>query len=391
MVRRRLRFAATLAVLLLTGLLTAACGGGGGSGTGGGGEQDPAVKLDPAKLVPEGIVGRDPYGNEGSSPDEVKLTDEEVAKAKKEKFKVGIVMQTMDIDWSKLQVQGITETLEKNGAEVIGVTDATFKVEKQVADIENMIQKRPDAIISIPVDDTATAEAYKKIGEAGIELVFIHQPPKGLEYPKDYASVISPDNQGNGVVAAEVLANYVPKDGTFGIVDFGVDFFTTNQRTLAVKKWLKENRPDIKVKEADFLDPSDAEKVASNFLTANPDVNGLFVIWDAPAMGAVTALRDQGKDIPITTIDLGNEVAIEMARGGLIKGLGAQQPYEQGVAEANATIKALLGEETPPWVALPAVPVIQKNVLQAYEQVFHKQPPDEIVEACKSSEGCSGD
>jgi ribose transport system substrate-binding protein len=386
---RRLRFAA-LAAALLVGLLAAACGGGGsGESGGGGGQEEPAAALDPAELKPEDIVGKGPNGEEPASPEEVQLTEEEAARAKEEKFQVGIVMQTMDIDWSKLQVEGITKTLEANGAEVVGVTDANFEVEKQVADIENMIQKRPDAIISIPVDDTATAEAYKKVSDAGIELVFIHQPPKGLEHPADYASVISPDNQGNGQVAAQILSEYIPEGGSFGIIDFGVDFFTTNQRTIAVKDWLKENRPDIEVKEADFLDPTDAESVSANFLTANPDVNGLFVIWDAPAMGAVTAQREQGTDVPITTIDLGNEVAIELAQGGLIKGLSAQEPYEQGVAEANATLKALLGEETPPWIALPAVPVLQENVLEAYEQVFHKPPPTEVVEACESSGGCN--
>jgi ribose transport system substrate-binding protein len=270
------------------------------------------------------------------------------------------------------------------------VTDAKFKVDQQIADIENMIQKKPDAIISIPVDDTATAEAYKKVAQAGIKLVFIHQAPRGLKHPQDFASMVSPDNQGNGQIAAQMLAKYIPNGGTLGIIDFGIDFFTTNQRTERVKQWLKENRPNIKVKEAAFTDPSKAESVTASFLTANPDVQGLFSIWDAPAMAAVSAMRAQGKTIPITTIDLGNEVALEMANGGLIKGVGAQQPYDQGVAEALAAIKALLGKETPAWVALPAVPVTQKNVLQAYQEVFHKPPMADLTKACNTSKVCGG-
>lgn len=385
LIQGRFRFAAVVALaLLLVGLL-AACGGGGG---GGGGEQDPAAKLDPAKLEPASIVGQGPNGEKPVSADELQLTDEQVAQAKEGGFQVGIVMQTMDLDWSQLQVQGIKDTLEKYGVEVIGVTDANFEVETQIADIENMIQRRPDAIITIPVDNTATAEAYKKVSEAGIELVFMLQPPKGLEHPQDYASIISQDMEGSGYVAAEALSEYIPENGTVGIVDFGVDFFTTNQRALAVKKWFRDNRPDVKVKEADFLDPSDAESVAGNFLTANPDVKGLFVVWDAPAMAAIRAMRAQGKDIPVTTIDLGNEVAIDMAQGGLVKALAAQQPYDQGVAEANAAIKALLGEETPPWVVLPAVGVTPKNVLEAYEQVWHTEPPDQLKQACEANPNC---
>lgn len=376
-----------LSTCAATTVLLAGCSSG-PTATGGAEPNNSVTAVDPNSLAPTGIVGLGPHGEQPATADSVKLTEDEATRAKAAKFKVGVVMQTMDIDWSRLQVKGITETLQKYGAEVIGVTDARFKVETQIADIQTMIQRRPQAIISIPVDDTATAEAYKKVSAAGIKLVFIHQPPRGLSYPTDYASVISPDNQGNGQIAAKLLAEYIPKDGTAGIIDFGVDFFTTNQRSLRVKQWLKENRPDIKIKTASFLDAADASKVSANFLTANPDVKGIFAIWDAPAMGVVSAQQQQGKSIPITTIDLGTEVALQMAKGGLIKGLGAQQPYDQGVAEALAVLKTLLGQQVPPWIALPAVPVTPRNVLTAYREVFHADPPAEITAACQASKAC---
>jgi ribose transport system substrate-binding protein len=345
-----------------------------------------ANALDPAKLIPPKIVGSGPFGEAPSTADSVRLTADEEAAAKAAHFKVGVVMQTMDIDWSKLVVQGITDTLKKYDAQLVGVTNANFQVDTQVAQIGDMIQLHPQAIISIPVDNTATAEAYKSIGKAGIKLILMHQVPQGLKYPQDYQAVISPDNQGNGQVAAEMLAHYIAKGGTVGIVNFGVDFFTTNERTKRVKEWLKENRPDIKIKQVDFIDTTKVGDVAANFLTANPDVNGLFVVWDAPAMQVVSAMRDQGKDIPVTTIDLGNEAAIELAQGGIIKGIAAQQPYDQGVAEAEAALKVLLGKQAPPWIVLPAVPVLPSNVLDAYQAVFHSAPPAELTAAYKKGE-----
>jgi ribose transport system substrate-binding protein len=41
-------------------------------------------------------------------------------------------------------------------------------------------------------------------------------------------------------------------------------------------------------------------------------------------------------------------VAIEMARNGLIKGVGAQRPYDQGVVEALLAGYGLLGNPRPP-------------------------------------------
>lgn len=339
-------------------------------------------------LQPEGIVGHGPFGEEPATVDAVAITPEQSEAARVAGFRVGVVMQTMDIDWSQLVVQGITDTLEQNGVELVGVTDPGFQVDRQVAQIGDMIQLAPDAIISIPVDNTATAEAYQSIGEAGIKLVLMHQVPQGLEYPADYQAVISPDNRGNGQVAAQILAAHIPEGGVIGLVDFGVDFFTTNERTRQVEDWLAANRPDLEIRKVDFIDPSKAGDAAANFLTANPDVAGLFVVWDAPAMQVVSALRAQGLEIPVTTIDLGLEAAMEMAHCGRIVGLAAQDPYAQGVAEAEAAIQVLLGNQPPPWIVLPAMPVLPGNMTKSYATLTRTEPPAALVEACAASPGC---
>ena len=347
-----------------------------------------ANKINLASLVPPAIVGSGPFSEKPSTVDSLRLTDKQAVAAKAAKFRVGVVMQTMDIDWSKLVVAGITDTLKKYDAKLVGVTNPSFQVDKQVAQIGDMIQLKPQAIISIPVDNTATAEAYKSIGKAGIKLILMHQVPTGLKYPQDYQAVISPDNQGNGQVAAQMLSAHIADKGVIGIVDFGVDFFTTNERTRRVKEWFKQNRPDVKIKQVDFVDPSKAGDVAANFLTANPDINGLFVVWDAPAMQVASALRAQGKDLPITTIDLGIEAGVELAKCGLIKGIAAQQPYDQGVAEAEAAIQALLGNHPKPWIVLPAVPVLPSNLTESYKKIFNEKVPAELAAACKRENGC---
>ena len=357
----------------------------------GGGTAVEAVTIDAASISPHGIVGKGKNGEEPAPAEALKLSDEDKKKVAEGEFSVGISMNTMDIDWSRLTIEGIQKTLGDLGVEIVGVTDAKFKVQQQIADLENLITKKPDLIISIPTDDVATAQTYKKVADAGIKLVFIHMPASGLSYPSDYQAVVAPDNQGNGHIAAAALSTYIPENGTAGIVDFAVDFYTTNQRTQRVKEWFKENRPDVKIKEVGFTDTNAVGPAAANFMTANPDVNGLFVIWDSPAMQSVAALRNAGVNVPITTIDLGTEVAVEMGSGGYIKAVGAQEPYKQGVAEATAAAHALIGNEVPAWVALPAVAVTPGNLLEKYEEIFRTEPPQEVLDACESSGLCGGE
>jgi ribose transport system substrate-binding protein len=341
--------------------------------------------VDMAKLGPTTIIGQGPNGEKAASVDELKLTDDEIAKVKAGKFKVGITMQTVNLDWSQLQVAGVTDTLSKYGVEVIGVASAEYQVDKQIADIENTIQRHPNGIISIPVDGTATAATYKKVSQAGIKLVFMDNVPPGLKHPEEYASMISADSQGNGQIAAEILASCMPQDGTIGLVNFGVDYFSTNERTKGVREWMAKNRPDLKLKQVDFTDPSKVSQIAGDFLTGNPDVQGLFAVWDQPALDALTSMRAQGVNIPVTTVDLGLESSIEIAKGGPLKATGSQRPYDQGVAEALAMMKALVGQTPPAWVGVQSLPVVQSNVLESYKTVFKKDPPAVLLDACKAA------
>lgn len=350
---------------------------------------NPLANVSAADLVPTSIVGLGPDGVKSGSLDEIDLTDAEVAQAKQEKYRVGIVMQTMDIEWSTEQVRGITDRLAEYDAEVIGVVDPAFDVQTQISGIENMIQLQPDAIISIPVDDTATAEAYRKISAAGIKLIMMDNVPKGLEYPADYQGMVSSDNQGNGAVCAEALAKFIPDGGTVGVLDFGVDFFVTKERMKGFVDWMEANRPDITIKTAEFLDAGKAGQDATDFLTANPDIQGMFTEWEVPAVAIDQALRAQGKSIPITAVNIASDVAADLAGGGNIKALSAQVPYDQGLAEADMAVKVLLGGSVPNWLAFPAVPVLQNNVLEAWQQVYHQDAPQQLVDVCEATDGCN--
>lgn len=387
MIRTKHSIAAGLLIAALaTTLVGCSPEGSGGASAGGGAPK--AVIVDPAQIQPATIVGQGKNGEKPVTVDSLQLTAQEKAKVAAGHFTVAVSMNTMDIDWSRLTIQGIKQSLGELGIKVIAVTDAKFNVQQQISDLQNLITQKPDAIISIPTDDVATAEAYKKVSQAGIKLVFIHMPANGLTYPKDYQAVIAPDNQGNGEIAAAALAKYIPKGGTAGIVDYAVNFYTTNQRTLRVKEWFKQHRPDVKLKTVGFTNTGAVGPVAANFMTANPDVKGLFVIWDSPAMQAVAALRNAGVTIPITTVDLGTEDAVDMASGGYIKAIGAQKPFEQGKAEGLAAAKALIGSKTPAWVALPSVAVTPKNLLQSYKEIFRTAPPKQVVDACNTSGIC---
>ena len=348
---------------------------------------DPLAAVEASSLTPNEIVGLGPLGEASALVSSSELTQEEIAAIKKLSIEVGIVMQTMDIEWSTEQVRGITDQVEALGGKVVNVCDGKWDTTKQTACIDNMITLKPDAIISIPVDDVGMAPAYAKISAAGIKLIFIDNVAKGLEFPRQYQGMVTSDNQGNGAFAAAALALHIPDNGVVGILDFGVDFFVTKERTKGFQAWMAANRPDITVKVTEFQDASKAGDIASNFLTANPDVQGMFTVWEVPAMGILSALRGQGKTMPVTLVNVASDVALDMARGGMVKAVGAQRPYDEGVAEANFAARAIIGGSNPSYLAFPAAPFLRNNVLSMWEEVYKSPAPQAIQDAC-SSDAC---
>jgi ribose transport system substrate-binding protein len=349
------------------------------------------ASVDPDKALAElqqTALSKGPNGETPSPASSVTLTPDEIAKIKDLKAKAAIVMHYAGNDWSLAQVAGLKEQFGKMGIEVISVTDAGFKPEKQVADIETILAQKPQIIVSIPTDPVSTADAYRKAAQQGVKLVFMDNVPKGLETGKEYVSVVSADNYGNGVAAAHLMAKALKGKGKIGLVFHAADFFVTRQRLDGFKKTIAEHYPDIKiVGEQGIGGPDfsgDGDKAASALLTSNRDLNGIWAVWDVPAEGVISAARAAGKDnLVITTCDLGLNVAIDMAEEGFIKGLGAQRPFGQGTTEALLAGYGLLGKEAPAYVALPALPVTRDNLLQAWKEVYHQEAPDTIKSSMK--------
>jgi ribose transport system substrate-binding protein len=344
---------------------------------------DPAAALE---ALQSEVLSTGPNGETPTAPSEITLTDEEIAAVAEMGATAAIVMHYGGNDWSQAQIAGLRQTFEELGIEVVSETDADFSAETQVADIENALILDPSIIVSIPVDPVATSPAYQAAADQGVKLVFMDNVPADFVAGENYVSAVSADNYGNGVASAHLMAQALGGEGDIGIIFHDADFFVTRQRYDAFKATIEENYPGITIAEEQGIAGPDfageAETAASAFLTRNPDLDGIWAVWDVPAEGVMSAARAAENDeLVITTIDLGLNVALAIAEGNLVYGLGAQRPFDQGVTEAKLAAYGLLGKEAPPYVALNALPVTQENILEAWETVYHAPPPEELVAA----------
>jgi ribose transport system substrate-binding protein len=369
--------------VLMTGCALLAIAG--GLATGAAHAADPDAALAAMKSQ---VFSLGPNGEKAAPASSVALTADELAKVKDKHATAALVFHYGGNDWSNAQEAALKAQFAIEGIDVVAVTDAGFKPEKQVADLETVMAKKPDIIVSIPVDAVATAAAYKAAADKGVKLVFMDNVPKGFTAGKEYVSSVSADNYGNGIAAAHLMAKALGGKGEIGLVFHAADFFVTRQRYDGFKKTILENYPDIKIAgEQGIGGPDfsgDAEKAAGALLIAHPKLTAIWAVWDVPAEGVMAAARAAGRDdLIIVNEDLGENVAIAMAKGEFIKGIASQRPYDQGVTEAILAAYSLIGKPAPAYVALPAAPITKDTLLASWKKIYHQPPTDKIVKSMK--------
>ena len=327
-----------------------------------------------------------PNGETAKPASDVSLTDDEIAKVKAMNATAAIVFHTKASDWSTAQETGLKTEFGRLGITVTDVTDAGFKADQQITDIETVMAKKPSVMVSIPVDAAATADAYKAVAAAGTKLVFMDNVANGLKQGSDYVSVVSADNYGNGVVSAHLMAKALCGKGKIATVFHGADFFVTKQRHEGFVNTIKSDYPDIQIVDEKGIDGADfaslAQDATNAILAKNQDLQGIWAVWDTPAEGVLAAINSNNrKGVIVVTEDLGKPVAIEMAKNGQVKGLGAQRPYQAGITEADLGAYGLLGKTAPDYVALPALAVDHDNVLKSWKDVYFQDAPTDIASA----------
>jgi ribose transport system substrate-binding protein len=127
----------------------------------------PELDLNPAEAL-----GVSSEGVKAIAPSAFVLTDEEIAKLKEGKYTAAFSYHTTSDQCNQTKLQAATEMLNSWGIEVVSVTDASFKAEQQMADIESIMALKPDVLFVMPVDPDTAAAALQSVKNTNTKIVF---------------------------------------------------------------------------------------------------------------------------------------------------------------------------------------------------------------------------
>ena len=296
-----------------------------------------------------------------------------------------ICMHTSASDFATQQIEGIRSVYDAFGIRLVAQTDGEFKVEKTVSDFESTLALKPDIMVHYVLDVNASLPLLQKAAEQGCIVALMDSIPEGIS-PDHFAGAAMADNYANGYYGAKYLAEAMGGKGQVAMISFIQDLFHTNQRSIGARDAFAEY-PNIEIVEEQKHDGTTENNaaIADSFVIKYPDLKGIWTVWDMPGMAAAGIVENAGKQdqIKIASVDLAKDIGMNIASGGSVICLGAQHPFDQGVAEALLAIAKKLGYDTPKYVMVPGE-LITKGTYESFsagwERVDHHPLPDEFKE-----------
>lgn len=235
-------------------------------------------------------------------------------------------------------------------------------IPEQLSQVEDVIVKRPDAIVFIPVDYKAMVPAVEKINAANIPVVNITDRIASGKV----VAYVGADDYKIGLATARHLLKAMGGNGNVIILEGVKGSLTNTDRVRGFNDALKEF-PNVKLLASQPANYQrlQALQVMENLMQSHPQINGILAANDPMAVGALEALDGANRKALVIGIN-GSKEAIELIKSGRLLASGDFNGFIQGCLGTEIALRHLRKQPTPKEIILRPV-VIEKTNYQPYE------------------------
>ena len=245
---------------------------------------------------------------------------------------------------TKEVVDAFKAAAEANG-HIVTLVDTSNDLSKVNTEMETAVSQKVDAIVLGMGDPKEFGAGLAASKAAGI-------PVFGLDAgaADGVTANITSDNDFLGQASADAMIAAIGEGGTVAIIHFD-PFEPVRLRATAAR--LAFEAAGITVVEDTQGDPADstgfAKKTVLDWLNKYPagELDGVWVAWDASALGAYQATQEAGRtEVIVTGVDGQDFARAEVAKGGNWI-VTVRQDWQGIAAKALETIEAALGGTAP--------------------------------------------
>jgi ribose transport system substrate-binding protein len=235
-------------------------------------------------------------------------------------------------------------------------------IPEQMSQIEDVVVKKPDAIVFTPVDYKALVPGVEKINAANIPVVNITDRSAAGKF----VAFVGADDYSTALETARYLLKTLNGKGNFIILEGVKGALTNTDRVRGFNDALKEN-PGAKLlaSQPGNYQRLQALQVMENLLQSHPQIDGVLAANDAMAMGAVEALEGANRTARVIGIN-GTKEAVDAIKAGKLLASGDYNGFLQGCIGTIIAARTLRKESVVPEIVLKPT-VVSKENYQPYE------------------------
>jgi ribose transport system substrate-binding protein len=287
----------------------------------------------------------------------------------KKKVMIGISMSTLSFPWQKFLTNTSVNEIEKRGGTAI-VLDAQGRVDKQNADIEDLIIKKVDVILLNAIDGKAVVPAIIQANNAKIPVI---TTARRVEGGGEVTQHISADNVAGGKKIAEYAAEKIGGKGEVAMIEGTPGSSSTTDRTAGFKQGISKF-PNIKLvyDRPGNYDRSTALTLTEDLLQAHPNVASIYYQDDDMAIGGVRAIKAAGKlDKILVVSNDGIQEVFPLIKNGEVGATIYNDAITEGKMSVASAYKVISGEKVDSLVS-PPNPVIDKTNVDQFVKIFEE-------------------
>jgi ribose transport system substrate-binding protein len=308
------------------------------------------------------------------------------ASAAGKQYTIGLSVATLANPFFQGMTKGVVDAVKANPNLALVNTSAQGDANTQASQIQDLINRKVDALIINPINAQAIVPIVKQANKAGIPVFTLD---RGAGCGACQVNFLETNNVQLGKEGADFIAAALKKRyGTMkgNVVDLIGLIGTTagDDREAGFAKEmakLGKDNPGLKIvarQEGGF----DAEKsfnAMTSIMTANPQIDAVFNGNDDNAVGALRAIRQANRAVPIGDpkhiivigID-GTEQALTAIRQGSLDATLSQNPLTMAAQSVKYVTQYLNGQKTgiPQHVYWPHLLLTKANVDSAAAKAY---------------------
>lgn len=235
-------------------------------------------------------------------------------------------------------------------------------IPEQISQVEDVVVKRPDAVVFIPVDNKAMVGAVQKMNKANIPVVNVTDRIESGQI----VSFVGADDFSLGLETGRYLLKTMGGKGNVVIIEGVKAALSSTNRVRGFRKALEEF-PNVKVlaSQPGNNQRLQALQVMENLLQSYPQIDGVFGTNDAMATGIVEALGAANRKAFVVGIN-GTKEAIDAVKAGKMLATGDYGAFLQGCYGVMTAIRQVRKMPVQESIVFPAT-VISKDNIQNFD------------------------